>query len=163
MNTFSFQRKPNCPDLDFGRIPYSDSGHKSQHDKTREYLFFSSKRTHPNTKELKQTDDVKEADLMADVLGKSNKLRDKEEVFCFFVDFKKTFDTVPRDKFWRRMEDLESPLHYRKKPINSKFMRAKRNSQLRCIPTLKHWNAPQRINQHNFTRESLYYPTYVGN
>ena len=38
---------------------------------------------------------------------------DKEEVFCCFVDFKKAFDTVPRDNLWRRMEELEIPLHYR--------------------------------------------------
>ena len=38
---------------------------------------------------------------------------DKEEVLCCFVDFKKAFDRVPRDKLWRRMEELEIPLHYR--------------------------------------------------
>jgi len=38
---------------------------------------------------------------------------DKEEVFYCFVDFKKAFDTVPRDKLWRRMEELEIPVHYR--------------------------------------------------
>lgn len=38
---------------------------------------------------------------------------DKEEVFCCFVDFKKEFDTVPRDKLWRRMEELEIHVHYR--------------------------------------------------
>ena len=37
---------------------------------------------------------------------------DKEEVLCCFVDFKKAFDTIPRDKLWRRMEELEI-LHYR--------------------------------------------------
>jgi len=37
---------------------------------------------------------------------------DKEEVFCCFVDFKKAFDTVPRDKLWCRMEELEIPMHY---------------------------------------------------
>jgi len=37
----------------------------------------------------------------------------KEEVVCFFVDFKKAFDTVPSDKLWSRMEELEIPLHYR--------------------------------------------------
>ena len=36
----------------------------------------------------------------------------KEEVFCCFVDFKKAFDMVPRDKLWRRMEEHESPLKY---------------------------------------------------
>ena len=38
---------------------------------------------------------------------------DKEEVFSCFVDFKKTFETVPRDKLWRRMEELEIVVHYR--------------------------------------------------
>ena len=38
---------------------------------------------------------------------------DKEEVFCCFVDFKKAFDIVPRDKLWSRMEELEIHLHYR--------------------------------------------------
>jgi len=37
----------------------------------------------------------------------------KEEVFCCFVDFKKAFDMVTRDKLWSRMEELEIPLHYR--------------------------------------------------
>jgi len=37
----------------------------------------------------------------------------KEEVFCCFVDFKKAFYTVPKDKLWSRMEELEIPLHYR--------------------------------------------------
>jgi len=38
---------------------------------------------------------------------------DKEEVFCCFVDFKKEFDMVPRDKLQRRMEELQIPLQYR--------------------------------------------------
>ena len=38
---------------------------------------------------------------------------DKEEVFCCFVDFKRAFDTVPRDKLWHRMEEIEIPVHYR--------------------------------------------------
>lgn len=37
----------------------------------------------------------------------------KEEVFFCFVDFKKEFDKVPRDKLWSRMEELEIPLNYR--------------------------------------------------
>ena len=37
----------------------------------------------------------------------------KEEEICCFVDFKKAFDMVPRDKLWRRMEELEIPLQYR--------------------------------------------------
>ena len=37
----------------------------------------------------------------------------KDEVFCCFVDFKKAFDTVPRDKLWHRMEELGVPIHLR--------------------------------------------------
>ena len=37
----------------------------------------------------------------------------KEELFCCFVDFKKAFEMVPRDKLWRRMEELEILLQYR--------------------------------------------------
>lgn len=33
----------------------------------------------------------------------------KEEAFCCFVDFRKAFDTVPRDKLWHRMEELRVP------------------------------------------------------
>jgi hypothetical protein len=35
----------------------------------------------------------------------------KEEVLCFFVDFKKAFDMVPRDKLWHIMEEIGVPLH----------------------------------------------------
>ena len=38
---------------------------------------------------------------------------DLEEVFCCFVDFRKAFDTVPRDKLWGRMEELGVPIHLR--------------------------------------------------
>ena len=38
---------------------------------------------------------------------------EKEEVFCCFVDFRKAFDTVPRDKLWSRMEELGVPRHLR--------------------------------------------------
>ena len=38
---------------------------------------------------------------------------DKEEVFCCLFDLKKAFDTVPRDKLWCRMEELEILVHYR--------------------------------------------------
>ena len=37
----------------------------------------------------------------------------KEEAFCCFVDFKKAFDMVPRDKLWHRMEELGVPIHLR--------------------------------------------------
>jgi hypothetical protein len=37
----------------------------------------------------------------------------KEEVFCCFVDFRKAFDTVPRDKLWGKMEELGVPRHLR--------------------------------------------------
>ena len=35
------------------------------------------------------------------------------EAFCCFLDFKKAFDTVPRDKLWKRMEELGIPNEYR--------------------------------------------------
>ena len=37
----------------------------------------------------------------------------KGEAFCCFVDFKKAFDTVPKDKLWHRMEELGVPIHLR--------------------------------------------------
>jgi hypothetical protein len=37
----------------------------------------------------------------------------KEEVFCCFVDFRKAFDTVPREKIWSKMEELGVPRHLR--------------------------------------------------
>jgi hypothetical protein len=37
----------------------------------------------------------------------------KEEVFCCFVDFRKAFDTIPRDKLWGRTEELGVPRHLR--------------------------------------------------
>ncbi len=37
----------------------------------------------------------------------------KEEVFCCFVDFRKAFDMVPRDKLFHRMEELGVPKHLR--------------------------------------------------
>jgi hypothetical protein len=37
----------------------------------------------------------------------------KEEASFFFVDFKKAFDTVPRDKLWHRMEEFGVPIHLR--------------------------------------------------
>jgi hypothetical protein len=38
---------------------------------------------------------------------------EKDEAFCFFVDFKNAFDTVPRDKLWHIMEKLGVPIHLR--------------------------------------------------
>jgi hypothetical protein len=37
-----------------------------------------------------------------------NRLRDKG-LDCWFIDFKKAFDMVSRDKLWKRMEELEVP------------------------------------------------------
>ena len=37
----------------------------------------------------------------------------KGEAFCCFVDFKKAFDMVPRDKLWHIMEELGVPIHLR--------------------------------------------------
>ena len=33
-------------------------------------------------------------------------------LYCCFVDFKKAFDTVPRQHLWRRMEEFEVPSEY---------------------------------------------------
>lgn len=35
-----------------------------------------------------------------------------QESFCCFADFKKAFDTVPRDKLWHRMEEQGAPTEY---------------------------------------------------
>ena len=35
-----------------------------------------------------------------------------EGLYCCFVDFKKAFDTIPRQKLWERMEKLEVPKEY---------------------------------------------------
>ena len=37
----------------------------------------------------------------------------KEVVFCWFVDFRKSFDMVPRDNIWHIMEELGVPRHLR--------------------------------------------------
>ena len=38
---------------------------------------------------------------------------DKSNLFCFFVDFRKSFDTVPRNKLWNRLEELKVPFELR--------------------------------------------------
>jgi hypothetical protein len=35
---------------------------------------------------------------------------DKSNLFCFFVDFRKAFDMVPRYNLWNRLEELKVPL-----------------------------------------------------
>ena len=37
----------------------------------------------------------------------------KSEIFCFFVDFRKAFDTMPRNNLWNRLEDLKVPFELR--------------------------------------------------
>ena len=34
---------------------------------------------------------------------------DKSNLFCCFVDFRKDFDTVPRNNLWNRLEELKVP------------------------------------------------------
>ena len=34
----------------------------------------------------------------------------KSRLFCCFVDFRKSFDTVPRNNLWNRLDDLKAPL-----------------------------------------------------
>ena len=38
---------------------------------------------------------------------------DKSNIFCFFVDFRKAFDTVPKNNLWNRLEDLKVPFELR--------------------------------------------------
>ena len=34
---------------------------------------------------------------------------DKSNLFCFFVDFRKDFDMVPRNNLWNILEELKVP------------------------------------------------------
>ena len=38
---------------------------------------------------------------------------DKSNLFCFFVEFRKAFDTVPRSNIWNRLEELKVPFELR--------------------------------------------------
>ncbi|KAH9312316.1 hypothetical protein KI387_027351 [Taxus chinensis] len=38
---------------------------------------------------------------------------EKTEIFCCFVDFRKAFDMVPREKLWCKMQELGIPLQFR--------------------------------------------------
>ena len=38
---------------------------------------------------------------------------DKSNIFCCFVDFRKTFYTVPRNNLWNRLEELKVPFELR--------------------------------------------------
>lgn len=46
------------------------------------------------------------------VLMEESRLRG-QPLFCCFIDFKKAFDTVPRNSLWERLVHLEVPLHLR--------------------------------------------------
>ena len=37
----------------------------------------------------------------------------KSELFCFFVDFRKYFDTLPKNNMWNRLEELKVPFELR--------------------------------------------------
>ena len=37
----------------------------------------------------------------------------KSHLFCFFMDFIKSFDIVPRNNLWNRLEDLKFPFDLR--------------------------------------------------
>ena len=38
---------------------------------------------------------------------------DKSNLLCCFVDFRKAFDTVPRNNLWNRVEELKVPFELR--------------------------------------------------
>ena len=38
---------------------------------------------------------------------------DKSNLFCFFLDFRNDFDTVPRNNLWNRLEELKVPFKLR--------------------------------------------------
>ena len=38
---------------------------------------------------------------------------DKSNLFCFFVEFRKAFDTIPRNNLWNRLEELKVPFKLR--------------------------------------------------
>ena len=38
---------------------------------------------------------------------------DKFNLFCFFVDFRKDFDMIPRNNLWNRLEELKVPFKLR--------------------------------------------------
>ena len=42
---------------------------------------------------------------------------DKSNLFCRFVDFRKAFDTVPRNNLWNRLEELNVPFELRASAI----------------------------------------------
>ena len=48
---------------------------------------------------------------LVSILMEESRLRDKG-LYCFLVDFTKSFDTVPREHIWRRMEELEVSSEY---------------------------------------------------
>ena len=38
---------------------------------------------------------------------------DKSNLFCCFVEFRKAFDTVPRNNIWNKSEELKVPFEFR--------------------------------------------------
>ena len=43
---------------------------------------------------------------------------DKSNRFCCFVEFRKDFDTVPRNNLWNRLEEIKVPLELRDAAIS---------------------------------------------
>jgi hypothetical protein len=37
----------------------------------------------------------------------------KKDLLCCFIDFRKTFDTVPKTNLWNRLEELKVPFELR--------------------------------------------------
>lgn len=63
----------------------------------------------------------------------------KSNLFFFFVDFKKDFDTVPRNNLWNRLEEIKVPFELRAtairlyKTVIAKFKSIKgRSKDLNC-------------------------------
>ena len=42
----------------------------------------------------------------------------KSDLFCCFVDFRKSFDTMPRNNLWNTLEELKVPFELRASTIS---------------------------------------------
>ena len=55
----------------------------------------------------------------------------KSGLFCCFVDFRKSFDTMPRNNLWNRLEELKAPFELRADAIRlyEKFITKFKNNE----------------------------------